>query len=478
VAIDGGLGVGEVGAVADDALGADDLTGLLARLDRREVSPAELRAAAVARAHAVNGRLNAVTTWVEEPLVTEVEPAPDAPFAGVPTVVKDNEDLTGFVTTEGSWAMPERPAAACSPWVAQYLRLGVAPIAKTTLPEFGLTASTESTRFGATRNPWSTDRSAGGSSGGSAALVAAGVVPMAHANDGGGSIRIPAACCGLVGLKPSRGRLVDLPELARLPVLLTTQGVLTRTVRDTALYYAEAERLYRNPALPAIGMVVPGRSPRLRVGLVTRSIRGLPVAAETVAAVRAAGLLCEGLGHAVEETGPPAGDEFGPDFLRYWAFLAFALKNAGGRFYGSGFDGARTEIFTQGLSSLLTRQVAGVPGSLRRLRRLAREHEAAFADYDVLLSPVLGHAPPPIGYVGPDVDFRTHLLRLLRYTSFTPLQNVSGSPAISLPLGRSSAGVPLGVQLAAPVGNERRLLALAYELEEAAPWPQHAGSAR
>ena len=470
-----------VDATADDALGSDDMTDLLRRLARREVSPAELRAAAVARARSADERLNAVTSWVDEPPRTSDSPAAaaaDPPLSGIPTLLKDNEDLAGYPTTHGSWAPADRPAGESSPWVAQYLRLGVVPVAKTTLPEFGLTASTESRRFGATRNPWDTERSAGGSSGGSAALVAAGVVPIAHANDGGGSIRIPAACCGLVGLKPSRGRLLDRPELASLPVQIATQGVLTRSVRDTARYYAEAERLYRDPLLPPVGHVQGPDPRRLRVGLVLAGIRGLPVAAETVAAVRATGQLCADLGHHVEESAPPVGDEFGPDFLRYWAFLAFTLKNVGGFVFGPGFDGSRTEDFTQGLSGLLRRQVGRLPGSVRRLRRLARGHESSFPGYDVLVSPVLGHRPPLIGYLGPDVDFRTHLVRLLRYSSFTPLQNVSGSPGMSLPLGRTDAGLPIGVHLAARFGHERVLLALAYELEEAAPWPVRPVAAR
>ena len=157
--------------------------------------------------------------------------------------------------------------------------------------------------------------------------------------------------------------------------------------------------------------------------------------------------------------------------------LAFALKNGGGLVFGPGFDGSRTEAFTRGLGSLFTRQVHRLPGSLRRLRRLAAEHESVFDDYDVVLSPVLGHEPPLIGHLGPDVDFRTHLVRLLRYSSFTPQQNVSGSPALSLPLARTAGGVPIGVQLAAPFGHERRLLSLAYELEEAAPWPTRPGQA-
>ncbi len=457
-----------VQAYAEDALGRDDMVGLLQRLTRREVSAAELHVAAAARARAVNAHLNAVTTWVEVP-VSMAPVAADAPLGGVPTLIKDNEDLAGFPSSHGSRALPDRPAESSSTWVTQFLQLGVTPIAKTTLSEFGLTASTETMRFGATRNPWDTGHSTGGSSGGSAALVAAGVVPIAHANDGGGSIRIPASCCGLVGLKPSRGRLVDLPP--RIPVNLTTQGVLTRSVRDTARYHAEAERLRRAPGLPEIGLVEGASPTRLRVGVVLTAPMGLPVSEEVTAAVRAAGTLCTDLGHHVEEMTYPIDERFAPDFLRYWALLASLLKNLGHLEFGDGFDGALTEVFTGGLSNLAREQAVLVPGSLRRLRQLARAHEDAFADYDIVLSPVLGHAPPPIGHLGPEVEFRTHLLRLLRYASFTPVQNVSGSPAISLPLGRSSTGLPIGVQAAAPFGHERRLLELAYEFEEAAPWP-------
>jgi amidase len=298
-------------------------------------------------------------------------------------------------------------------------------------------------------------------------------VPIAHANDGGGSIRIPAACCGLVGLKPSRGRLVDRPELERLPVPLTTQGVLTRTVRDTARYYAEAERLHANPALPPIGLVEGPGPERLRIGVVMHGIKDLPVDPETAAAVASVAQLCADIGHHVEEVAAPVDDRFGPDFLSYWALLAFLLKNTGGSLFGEGFDGSRTEDFTKGLAALLRQQLERVPGSLRRLRRTARD--SGNAGVDVVLSPVLGHAPPPLGYLGPDVEFRTHLVRLLRYTSFTPLQNVSGAPALSLPLARTSSGLPIGIHLAAPVGHERRLLELAYALEEAAPWPTTPG---
>ncbi len=460
-----------VDTTTDDALGTSDATDLVERLARREVSAPELRQAAMARARVANPHLNAVTHWFDDPVSTEVVVPDGAPLAGIPTFIKNNEEVAGFPTTQGSWAVPDTPAPACSPIVTALLRLGLDPLGATTLPEFGLTASTESSRFGATRNPWDTGRSAGGSSGGSAAMVAAGVVPVAHANDGGGSIRIPASCCGLVGLKPSRGRMPMNPLKERIPVRIAAQGVLTRSVRDTALVLALADPARPDAGLPPIGHVTRPGTQRLRIGMCLTTLRGLPLSADTVAAVRSAGALFEDLGHHVEEVGPPVGNEFAMDFLRYWALLAFVLHRSGASAYGQGFDGTRVEELTKGLSALLTRQIDQVPGSLRRLRRLSRRPDAGFDTYDLFLSPVTGYPAPAIGHLGPDVEFRTHLVRLLQFASMTPVQNVSGAPAMSLPLGRSTEGLPIGVHLAAPFGHERRLLEVALELEEAAPWP-------
>ncbi len=466
-----------IDTTTDDALGDSDVTDLLARLSAREVSASEVRAAAMARARAANPELQAVTHWFDEPVHTEVVLPADAGLAGVPTFIKDNEEVTGFPTTQGSRAVVDHPAPACSPIVTSMLELGLEPLGASTLPEFGLTASTESSRFGATRNPWDIGRSAGGSSGGAAAMVAAGVVPIAHANDGGGSIRIPASCCGLVGLKPSRGRLPMNPLKEKVPVKIAAQGVLTRSVRDTALFHALMERARPAAGLPSIGHVTHPGTARLRIGMCVTASRGLPIAPETVAAVRATGALLEGLGHHVEEVGPPVADDFAADFLRYWGLLAFFLHHGGGSFYGRGFDSSQLEGFTRGMSAMLSRQLDLVPGSLRRLRRLARTPDVGFERYDLLLSPVTGYPAPPIGYLGPDVEFRSHLVRLIRFASMTPVQNVSGTPAISLPLGRTAAGLPIGSHLAAPFGSERRLLEVALELEEAAPWPMRAGLA-
>lgn len=453
-----------VDSTTDDALGADDVMELLHRLRRREVSGGELAAAAQARIDSVNRTLNAVVTHVSIP-------AFDGPFSGIPTAVKDNQDLVGYPTRHGSSATADTPAPDDMPFVAHFRSLGFAPLVKTTLPEFGLTASTESTTYGPTRNPWNTGHSAGGSSGGSAALVASGALPIAHANDGGGSIRIPAAVCGLVGLKPTRGRFPDREDLAKLPIHIVNQGVLTRSVRDTAYFFAESERRYAAPGLEAVGMVVRPERQRLRIGVLTHGLTDIPVDPQTSEAVRRTGETLASLGHEVVEVTSPVGEQFGRDFLRYWAMLSFFMQRAGSRVFGTGFQGERTEALTKGLAAMFLEQAERTPASLRRLRRMAAEPDATYASVDAVVTPVVGHPAPPIGYLGPDVPVREQLVRILRFASFTALQNVTGAPAISLPLARSDEGLPIGVQIATERGGERRLLSIALELEDALPWP-------
>jgi amidase len=452
-----------IDATADDALGADDVMELLHRQRRREVSAGELAQAALSRIERVNPRLNAVVTGVSIPVS-------DGPFSGIPTAVKDNQDLGGYPTRHGSAATADVPASEDMPFVAHFRALGFAPLVKTTLPEFGLTASTESTTYGATRNPWNEGHSAGGSSGGSAALVASGALPIAHANDGGGSIRIPAAVCGLVGLKPTRGRFPDRADLAKLPIHIVNQGVLTRSVRDTAYFFAESERRFAAPGMEPVGMVVRPERQRLRVGLLTSGLTDIPVDPETIDAVRRTGETLSELGHEVEVIASPVDEQFGRDFLRYWAMLSFLMQRAGGRVFGAGFDGARTEALTKALAAMFVEQAERVPASLRRLRRLASGPESTYDSVDIVVSPVVGYPAPPIGYLGPDVAPREQLVRILRFASFTALQNVTGAPAISLPLARSSEGLPIGVQIATARGGERRLLSVALELETAMPW--------
>lgn len=257
-------------AFCDDALGDLDAVGVADRIKRKEITPDEAVEAAINRAQAVNPSLNAISTEMYAYAKRMAKKPYPGEFSGVPTFIKDNDDVEGFPTTHGSRAVAGVPAKRSSKFVDQFHSLGLVCLGKTTMPEFGLTGTTESSAHGATRNPWNLDHSTGGSSGGSAAMVAAGVVPLAHGNDGGGSTRIPAACCGLVGLKPTRGRLVNVEGSHLLPVNLVHQGVLTRSVRDTAVFYAGAEKHFRNKDLPDIGLVNGPNSRRLRIGFFYR----------------------------------------------------------------------------------------------------------------------------------------------------------------------------------------------------------------
>ncbi len=256
----------------DDALGAHDAVALAQLVASGQVRPSELADAAVARARLVEPALDAVAfAAYDAPRVAE---STGGALYGVPTYVKDNTDVRGMPTGHGTDAFTARPAAADGAYARQYLSSGMTVLGKSRLPEFGLNASTEFVNQPPVRNPWHTDYSVGASSGGSAALVAAGVVPVAHANDGGGSIRIPAAAAGLVGLKPSRGRHVDGEQARHLPINMISEGVVTRTVRDTAAFFAAMEDHWRNPALAPVGLVHGPAARTLRIGLVADTITG------------------------------------------------------------------------------------------------------------------------------------------------------------------------------------------------------------
>jgi amidase len=267
--------------------------------------------------------------------------------------------------------------------------------------------------------------------------------------------------------------------MAKLPVPLGVQGVLTRSVRDTARFHAESERHRPAPALPPIGLVEGPGNRRVRVALTVDAVRGLPVDGPTLAATRDVARLMASLGHHVDEVAPAVDDRLGTDFLRYWQLIALGLVRGGASVFGPRFDPERTEPLTRDLARRAASCGVRMPGSIRRLRRLVDSPRLPVPQtHDVVLSPVLGHVTPLLGHLSPDVEPRTMLIRMLRWVSFTPPANVTGAPAISLPLGRSPSGLPIGVQLTAPLGQERLLLELAFELEAAAPWSLGVGPVR
>ncbi|MEP1214407.1 MAG: amidase [Marinobacter sp.] len=461
----------------DDLLGKHDATGLAALIRRGEVSADEVLQATLARARkaepCIHGLVTPIPDDVRDPGAGET-PVPQADpgiFSVVPTVVKDNTDVKRFPTTHGTAAIRPQPAAHTSPFARQLLAQGLVCIGKSTLPEFGFNATTEPAHDTPTRNPWNLKYSTGASSGGSAALVAAGVVSIAHANDGGGSIRIPAACCGLVGLKPTRGRLVDNDAAKSLPINIVTDGVVTRSVRDTANFYYGAERYFRNPKMPPVGRVEGPSTGSLKIGLVMDSINGHPTDATTREAVESTARVLEKLGHTIVPMDVPVASSFPDDFARYWGMLAFGVRANGKRLIHPGFDKTRLDGLTLGLDKAFRKQFYKLPATLWRLYRSYHDYAEAMVAYDAVLTPVLGHTTPEIGYLAPELEFDTLFDRLTRYVSFTPLANATGAPAISLPATLGRHNLPVSIQLMGRHGEERTLLELAFALEDTMEWP-------
>jgi amidase len=375
-------------------------------------------------------------------------------------------------TNHGSEAFTARPAKRDGHYSTQYLATGLTIVGKSRLPEFGFNATTEYMTDEPVRNPWETGHSVGASSGGSAALVASGVVPIAHANDGGGSIRIPAAAAGLVGLKPSRGRHVDGEQARTLPINMVSEGVLTRSVRDTAAFLAAAEEHWRNPKLAPVGLVRGPADRRLRVGVVLDTVTGAVVDDDTRAAVELTASLLEKAGHVVEPMALPISRQFADDFVQYWALLADLASSTGKLLYGRTFDAGRTDGLTQGLRRHHRRNLARTLPALRRLKHAPRLYAEMFAHRELVLSPVLAHVAPELGWISPRVPYDQLIDRLMNYVTYTPVNNIAGTPAISLPMGLAASGVPVGVMLSGAHGDERTLLEVAFALEAEHPFPR------
>lgn len=460
-----------ISAFGDDALGDLDATGLVDALRAGTVSKAELIEASIARVEKVNPSLNGLAYEAFDRAKARAgRRRPHGGFFdGVPSFLKDNVAGAGMPTMNGTDAWDKVPAAADGDLARAYLATGLVPLGKTQMSEFGFSAAAEHPRLGAVRNPWNTDHTAGASSSGSGAFVAAGVVPIAHANDGGGSIRIPASCNGLVGLKPSRGRLPLDKDMRQMPVRIVANGVVTRSVRDTAAFYREMEKVTAAPKLRPIGDVTGPGAQRLRIAVCTQSITREASPEVTELTLSTAALL-ERLGHRITVIDNPVPARFMDDFLLYWSFLAFALVRGGRRTFGPSFDRGRLDNLTLGLETFAARNLHRVPLATARLARTRRITARLHATYDVVLMPTLADPPPRVGHLAPTAPYEQIIERLVDWVAFTPLQNATGEPAISLPLAQTASGLPVGMMFAAGVGEEARLLQLAFELEEAQPW--------
>lgn len=459
-----------VHSFTNDVLEDFDAVKISQLIQNKEISAQEAVQAAIKRAETVNPVLNAIQFEQFEKALQNSQLPNKGIFSGVPFFMKDNTDLAGLPTHHGSRAIHTPPIAQMPQFSQQLADQGFIFLGKSTMPEFGLNATTEYKDGSATLNPWHTAFSSGASSGGSAALVAAGVVPIAHANDGGGSIRIPAACCGLIGLKPTRGRTYDSEAAAKLPINIISEGILSRSVRDTAHFIAGMERSFYNVNLPKIGLIEHASNRKLRIGVAQRSITGT-VDAETSATLEKTAKLLESLGHDVEYFQLPFSQNFIDDFSQYWGFLSFLLQTFGKQLFGANFQPGELDHLTVGLSKLYKKNFYKTPLFLHRLKQIRHEYQQIFTQFDVLLSPVLAHTTPKLGYISPQLPFDELFARIQNYVTFTPIQNIAGAPAISLPMGSTTAhGLPIGMQLSANLGDERTLLELAFELEEAQPW--------
>ena len=460
---------GRLHAFADDVLGCRDGVALGELLASGAVNPDELVDAARRRATEVGDRLGAVAHHAARPRRT---PNRSSELDGVPTFLKDNADVVGMPTNYGTAAFVARHAGEDGAYTTQFLATGMTVLGKSRMPEFGFNASTEFDGEDPARNPWNPSISVGGSSGGAAALVAAGVVPLAHANDGGGSIRIPAAAAGLVGLKPTRGRHRDDAQARSLPINLISQGVVTRSVRDTAAFVHAMERSWRNPALPPVGRVAGPSSRRLRIGLLDATVGMTTLDATTRTALEDTATVLESLGHRVDVVPAPVGEQFAEDFVLYWGLLSLLTSVAGKVVFHRSFDPAKMDALSLGLRYDTRRRLLKLPLAIRRLKADGRRCGRMFDDHEVLLSPVVAQQTPALGHLSPQVGYDTLIERLVAHVEFTPLHNVAGLPAVAVPGGLDADGLPTSTMLTATWGDERTLLELAYELEQARPFPR------
>ena len=459
---------------------AHDAVGLAGLIARREVSAAEVLEAALTQAEKVNPRLNAIIRFMSDEARRSVrDGAPAGPLGGVPFLVKDiGAQVKGVPTSAGSRLLKDKVATADSAIVTAYRRAGLVIFGKTNTPEFGLEPVTEPELFGPTRNPWNLERTPGGSSGGSAAAVAAGIAPAAHATDGGGSIRIPASCCGLFGMKPSRGR-VSLAPLDEGWGGLSIQNVVTRTVRDgAALLDAVSAHVAGDPywAQPPSGPFAAdaARDPGvLRIGFTTAALVSEAIDPECAQGVRDAARLCERLGHEVEEAMLP-GDARAASAavgLIVAANIAAVLDTEAAR-RGRAVEAGEIEELTAGVYER-GKQIAAPQyiQAIQAAHAYGRAVAPFFERHDVLLLSTLGMPPAPLRWLrGDPVDLHGYSDRLFDFMPNTQAFNITGAPAMTLPLARSADGLPIGVQFVGRPADEATLFRLAGQIERAAPW--------
>jgi len=473
---------GTMSSLADDTRWLD-ATDQAALVERGHATALELLDAAIERIEAIDPALNAVIIrWFDEARAAAAGPLPAGPFRGVPTLLKDLwAHYAGQPLTNGNQALKDAMplSSTDTTLVSRYRAAGFVIAGRTNSPEFGSLPCTEPTAWGATRNPWNTDHSPGGSSGGAAAAVSSGMVPIAHASDGGGSIRIPASACGLVGLKPTQGRITLGPY--RDESNLGVELCVSRTLRDTAALLDAV----RGPGVGDTVIAAPPARPylqelgvdpgRLRIGLLDHHPFGGPVHEQCALAARNAAALLESLGHDVAPGFPAAmaDPEFGRRFSALWSTnMGVSLGRIAAQL-GRDLGPGDVEPVNQAQADF-ARSVSGVDFAMAQAATVdfRRAVQQWWADgWDLLLTPTLGEPPVEIGTFANNLDSpMVPMVRAATYVPFTPAFNASGQPAISLPLHWTPEGLPVGVQLVAAYGREDLLFQVAAQLEVAQPW--------
>ena len=450
-----------------------DTVAQAALVKKGDVTPLELAQAAINRIKRLNEKLNAVITPIFEPALEQARNGlPSGPFTGVPYLFKDLMDYKGYRTAYGSRATINYISDETHPFGVRALEAGLNVLGKTNTPELGLLATTEPLAFGPTRNPWDLSRSAGGSSGGSAAAVAAGMVSSAQGSDGGGSLRVPSSCCGIFALKPSRGRNVDDKPLESWHI--SVKGHMTRSVRDSAALFALTEQQGANAKYPAIGFVGTPLNRKLKIGLVMKGINGKKPSADVEAEIIRTAKLCENMGHEIIEADFPIdGQQLIDAFIAIWSSYAAEFKANLEKQMGKPAGEDILEPWTLYMDEYFyKRGQAHMVAAKAHFAEITAKLDSMMGKYDVLLSPVLATAAPKLGLQGPLVPGDQLIHDALDYVNYTPVYNISGQPAMSVPLGWNSQGLPVGSQFAARKGSEKMLLELAYQLEEARSWHQ------
>ncbi len=457
-----------------------DATTLAHLIVKKEVTAGELLACAITRSEAVNPQINAIVYPEYERAAQSTERGlTPGLFAGVPFPLKNLYAYAkGYPITHGSRACREMRAESDSTYVARCRAAGLVLIGMTNSSEFGLNVSTEPMAYGATRNPWHTAYSAGGSSGGAAAAVAAGIVPMAHATDGGGSIRIPASMCGLVGLKPSRARMPMGPVIGEAWNGLATQHVVCRSIRDAArcldaTHGPEAGDPYTCPAPERRFVDEVGTDPgRLRIALMLKSVYDVSLHPDCIIAVRQVAQLLETLGHHVEEVAPVVDAE--ALNRAHQVIISTNLR--------AGLDQVErmrqqpvaptevepnTWVFAEHGARL---RAVDLANAITTVHMTGRVFGRLMTQFDVLLSPTMAAPPPQLGYLDTSQPGETFAKRIIPYIAFTSVYNATGCPAISLPLHVNAEGLPIGVMFASRLGDEATLIRLSSQIEQARPW--------